>query len=149
MTEQQQRTAVVTEAIDWLTTPYHHHGRIKRVGVDCAMLLAEVYERCGLAPRVEPGFYPTDWHLHRGEELFMGWLTQAGAAEVAEPGVGDVGLFRYGRAYSHGAVVVALGRQPVLVHAYLGRGVILTALDEEPLQGRPVRWYSLWKGAAA
>lgn len=137
-----KRAEIVHEGMTWLGTPYHHHGRLRGVGVDCAMLLCEVFERCGLVARVEPGHYPTDWHLHRSEELFMGWLERAGAVRVAVPQPGDIGLFRFGRCFSHGAVVVS--HAGLVLHAYVGRGVILTALDEDPLQGREVQWWSLW-----
>lgn len=137
-----KRAELVHEAMSWLDTPYHHHGRIKGVGVDCAMLLCEVFERCGLVDRVEPGHYPSDWHLNRSDEIFMGQLERAGAVRVACPQPGDIGLFQFGRCFSHGAIVVTHDRR--MIHAYLGRGVILTALDEEPLQGREVQWWSLW-----
>jgi cell wall-associated NlpC family hydrolase len=147
---QAARAAVVAEARGWLGTRYHHHGRIRGVGVDCAMLLAEVYERCGVAPHVDPGSYPTDWHLHRSEEQFLGWLDRVGAREIPAPAAGDIGLFKFGRCFSHGAIVVDLaGQLPQLVHAYVRRGVVLTALDEEPLSGRPVRWFTLWPKADA
>lgn len=150
--EHTQRAMVVAELATWLGTRYHHHGRIKGVGVDCAMLLAEVYERCGLVPHVDAGAYPTDWHLHRGEEQFLGWLHAVGARPVAAPQAGDIGIFKFGRCFSHGGVVgEVVDGLPYLVHSYIRRGVILTALDEEPLSGREVRWYSLWKpvGSAA
>jgi cell wall-associated NlpC family hydrolase len=31
------RAAVVAEARSWLGTPFHHQGRVKAAGVDCAM----------------------------------------------------------------------------------------------------------------
>jgi cell wall-associated NlpC family hydrolase len=134
------REAVVAEALSWLGTPYHHHGRVKGVGVDCAMLLAEVYERCGLIERVEPGFYPVDWHFHRDEEAFVGWLARVGARQVDAPQLGDVAVFKYGRAYSHGGIVVPGG----CAHAFMRAGrVMTTRLDEEPLLGRPTQFWSL------
>ena len=145
--EQQQRAAVVAEALTWLATPYHHHGRIKGVGVDCAMLLAEVYQACGLVPPIEPGHYPHDWHLHRSEELFLAWVQRAGAHPVQTPEVGDVGLWQFGRTWSHGSIVLSAGPAPVLVHAYMGLGVVRSAVDEAPLAGRDVQWFSPW-GAA-
>jgi cell wall-associated NlpC family hydrolase len=65
------RRAVVAEAASWLRTPYHHMGRVKGGGVDCLMLLAEVYEAAGVIPHVEIPFYPPDWHLHRGVERYL------------------------------------------------------------------------------
>lgn len=140
--------AVVTEAMGWAGTPYHHHGRVKGAGVDCAMLLAEVFERAGVVERVEPGFYPVDWHLHRTEEMFLEWLQRAGGRPVQTPALADVGVFRFGRTFSHGAIVIDV--QPVrVVHAYLRRGVIVTALDEEPLRGRVVQWWRVLPEASS
>jgi len=145
MTPDLQRAAVVAEALTWLGTPYHHHGRLRGIGVDCAMLLAEVYAAAGLVDRVDPGHYPHDWHLHRGEELFLGWLAQAGAQPVQTPAPGDIGCWRFGRTYSHGGIVVQGGDAPHILHAHLdARRVIRTACDEHPLTGRPVQWFTLW-----
>ncbi|MFZ5544406.1 MAG: hydrolase [Pseudomonadota bacterium] len=147
MDEATQRAAVVAEGMTWHRTPYHHHGRIKGAGVDCAMLLAEVFHACGLVERVEPGHYPVQWHLHRDEERFIGWLQQYAqplpAGQALQPA--DVALFRFGRTYSHGGLMV----EPDLVlHAFNDRftsGVILTRLDEAPLQGRDVLFWTFWK----
>jgi cell wall-associated NlpC family hydrolase len=141
-----ERAAVVAEAMTWHRTPYHHHGRVKGVGVDCAMLLAEVFEACGLVSRVEPGAYPVQWHLHRSEERFVGWLAQYAQPlpEGQAPQPGDVALFQFGRCFSHGALLV---EPDLALHAYSGRHtreVILTRLDEEPLQGRPVQFWTFW-----
>jgi NlpC/P60 family putative phage cell wall peptidase len=140
------RDRVIAEARTWLGTPYHHHARVKGAGVDCAMLLAEVYAGAGVVPPVAigPADYPHDWHLHRSEELYVAWLERCGAREVQTPAPGDVALFRWGRTWSHGAILVDGGQ---LVHSYVGRGVILTRLDEDPLAGRVPRWYSLWGDA--
>jgi len=137
------RAAVAAEAWTWLATPYHPHGRIKGVGVDCAMLLAEVFERVGMVPRVDAGDYPPDWHLNHSAELFLQWLLRVGAREVDAPGLGDVGLFRYGHTHSHGAIVV--GPDLLLAHAYIGRGVVLGRPTEEPLSGHRVRWFTLFE----
>lgn len=135
------RAAIVAEARAWLGTPYHHHGRLQGVGVDCAMLLAEVFEHVGLVAHVDAGTYPHDWHLHRSEERFLGWLERCGARETGTPAPGDVAIFKYGRAYSHGAVLV--DRDLSVVHAYIGMGVIESRIAEEPLVGRPCRYFTL------
>lgn len=106
------------------------------------MLLAEVYEACGMVAAIDAGFYPHDWHLHRSEELFLQWVERSGGREVEAPRMGDVGLFRYGRTWSHGAICV--GEDGLMVHAYIGRGVILTRLREEPLSGRDRRFFTLF-----
>ena len=101
-----------------------------------------VYEACGLVPHIDPGNYAHDWHLHRGEEGFIGWLERVGAREVQAPAPGDVALFRYGRAFSHGAVVVD-SRHGTMVHSYVGRGVICSLASQEPLFGRTVQYWGL------
>ncbi|MEY2891173.1 MAG: hypothetical protein RJA98_1081 [Pseudomonadota bacterium] len=147
MTHEQQRSAVAAEALSWLGTGYHHHGRIKGVGVDCLMLLAEVYERAGVVPHIDPGEYPTDWHLHRSEELYLAGLERH-TREVQTPALGDICMFRFGRCYSHGGIVVQAGSDPTVAHAYINRGVILSRLSEDPLNARAMRAFTPWSPAA-
>lgn len=139
LTEELQRTAVVAEAMTWLGTPYHHHGAVKGVGVDCAHLLSEVFTACGLLPKLDLGNYPREWHLHHGDELFLGWLERLGARPVDVPQPGDLAVYRFGRCFAHGAIVVELD---AVVHSYLDRGVIYTRAGEDPLDGRPVKHYT-------
>lgn len=133
---------VLAEARTWLGTPYHHHGRIKGVGVDCAQYLACVFENAGLVPEVVTGFYPTDWHLHRSAEMFVAWLERyADPLPVGTtPQPADVALFRYGRTFSHGAIMTGPAR---CLHSYIGQGVIETPLDEYPLAGRVVQFWRI------
>lgn len=136
------RRAVVAEAMTWLRTRYHHHQRLKGVGVDCAQILCAVYEACGLVEHVETGQYATDWHLNRSEEIYAQWLARycVRLPPDTAPQPGDIALFRFGRCYSHGAIVVDGG---LLVHAVLRRGVVLSAPWEEPLDGRPCQHWAL------
>lgn len=140
-----QRAAVVAEAMSWLGTRYHPHGRLKGAGVDCANLLCRVYEIAGVVPPIDPGFYPTGWHLHRNDEMFLDWIRKAGGRPVVcgRPKPGDLGVWRFGRTYSHGGILV--NENGLVVHAYLGAGVICTRDTEEPLHSRPVLWWSLWR----
>lgn len=141
------RQIVAAEARSWLGTPYHHHARVRGVGVDCAQLLAAVFEACDLVPPQHLGNYPAQWHLHRGAELFLERLQAAGARRVQTPATGDVGVWRYGRAFSHGGVVVghggAGGGVPLVVHAYIQRGVVLSLATDDPLAGRECQYWSV------
>jgi NlpC/P60 family putative phage cell wall peptidase len=140
MTEEQQRSAVVAEALSWLGTGYHHHARIKGVGVDCAQIVCAVFEACGLVEPIDPGYYATDWHLHRSEEVYTGWCARY-ATPVECPQPGDVVLFRFGRCFSHAGIVV---EADTVVHAYVNSGVILTRFSEAPLAGREMQAWSIW-----
>jgi len=135
------RNQVVAAARTWIGTPYHHHARVKGAGVDCAQILIAVFAECGLIEEFDPGVYPTDWHMHRGEEMYAAWLDRYGD-RVDAPSPGDVALYRFGRAYSHGGIVVPEG----VIHSYIGRGVTLTRPDEEPLAGRPVIYWRVRDG---
>lgn len=129
--------AVVKEAESWLGTPYHHRARVKGVGVDCANLILAVFESIGALDHVDPE-YPRDWHLNRGEERFIAWLEQLGAKRVDTPRKGDVGVWRYGRLYSHGGIFIS---EVDVIHSYFGMGVIKTRIDQDPLAGRLVQFW--------
>jgi len=142
-TVQEQRQRVVAEALSWADppTPYHHRAAVKGVGVDCAQILIEVYHACGLVPRVDVGAYSAQWHLHRGEEVYLGWL-QRHATPTTQPQAGDVAVWRFGRTYSHAGILVAADE---VVHALRdARAVVRTRLHEAPLARRPVKFFTLF-----
>ncbi len=141
------RQAIVAEARTWLGTPYHHQAGIKGVGCDCAYLLIGVYRALGLIPTIDPRPYPPDWHLHRSEERYLGWVRRY-AVPVAIPHPGDAALWRFGRTASHGGIVVAW---PTIVHAYRGQGVVLADASQAPLgePGRLVGFYTLLQDDAS
>ena len=138
-TIQDLRAAVLREAESWIGTPFHHAARVKGVGVDCLMMLAEVYERAGVArERIDPPFYVPDWHLHRDAERYMdGLLAYTRPVEAPEPG--DIALFKFGRTHSHGAIVT---EWPRLIHAYWNIGVVWGDAALYPLRDRPVLFFS-------
>ena len=160
-----ERAAVIAEARSWLRTPYHHMGRVKGAGVDCATLLAEVYARAGvIAPVVIP-FYPPDWHLHRDAERYLGFVLEHArelrfashdgsrledSALAGAPLPADLALWRFGRCFSHGAIVV---EWPLVIHAYAGKGCVLEDVERARWLGeigergatrlRPVKFFRL------
>src|SRR6266849_892211 len=127
MTIDPRRGSVLAEAESWLRTPYHHMARVKGAGADCLTLLAEVYEKAGVIPHVEVPFYPPDWNLHRDAERYLEGVTRyarevaycandvppCGGAASGEavrrhgPQPGDVAVFKFGRCFAHGAIIVS------------------------------------------
>src|SRR5271166_3211238 len=104
-----RRAAAIAEAETWLGTRYHHMGRVKGAGVDCLMLLAEVYAAAGVIDPVPTGpggipHYPPDFMLHQSAELYLEGLLKH-AREVAAPGPGDVAIFKWGRVFAHAGIV--------------------------------------------
>lgn len=133
-----RRLAVIEEARGWLRTPYHHMGRVKGAGVDCLMLLAEVYQSAKVVPHIDVPFYPPDWNLHRdAEHYLLGVMCYA--REISEPPQpGDIAVFKFGRCFAHGAIVICW---PRLIHAWWNAGVVYSDADQPPLRGRPVRFF--------
>jgi cell wall-associated NlpC family hydrolase len=145
MTESKARQAVVSEARTWLRTPYHHMGRVKGAGCDCAMFPAEVYAAAGVIPPiVGVDYYPEQWNLHRDAERYLDVVLRY-AREVAAPtGPGDFVLWRWGRTLSHGAIVIAW---PTIIHSVKPEGVRLDdALRNARLanRDRERRVFTLW-----
>jgi len=146
MSEAQERAAIVAEARRWIGTPYHICADIRGAGVDCGMLIVRCFVDTGLCAPFDPRPYDADWHLHRSEERYLGFVfDRTREVEVAQPG--DVMVFRYGRCYSHGGIVSE--RAPLsIVHAYHSAKRVL----EEPLEGhgrlsdpaRKPRIFSYW-----
>ena len=140
MTSTAQRQAVIVEARTWLKTPYHHAAAVKGAGVDCLMLLAQVYQACGLIePPVIP-YYPMDVMMHRGHETYLDGVLHY-AHQVDAPQPGDIALWKFGRMFSHAGIVVAW---PEIIHAYRQEGCVLGRGDQGEFAGREVRFYSLW-----
>lgn len=153
-----QRQRVIAAARSWLGTPYHTEGRVKGVGVDCATLLAEVAEGAGLTTRVHLEHYPHDWHLHRDDERYLGIVLQFCREIKGPPQPGDIALWKFGRSFSHGAIVI---EWPRIIHAYVRSVVCEENVDTAPWlkfigengpnvgKVRPVKFFSFWHGDGA
>jgi cell wall-associated NlpC family hydrolase len=134
----QRRLAVTELAREWLGTPYHHMGRVKGAGTDCLTVLAEVYEAAGIVPHIEIPFYSPDWHLHRDAERYLEGIMRYACEIPGPPQPGDVALFKFGRCYAHGAIVI---EWPRLIHAWHSSGVLYADAEQSQLAGRPVRFF--------
>ena len=134
MPHQTTRPAVVAAARAWVGTPYHPCADIKGAGVDCGMLIVRVFVDTGLCAPFDPRPYPPDWHLHRGEERYLGFVhancRERGAAEPAQPG--DILVFRFGRCHAHGGIVTSADPLTI-VHAFSPAGCVL---EEEVARNR-------------
>jgi cell wall-associated NlpC family hydrolase len=147
MTEDEQRAAVVAEALTWLRTPYHHQNAVKGVGCDCAMFPQAVYVARAMMQPVSLGDYPAQWHMHHDEERYIAAVTEYSAEIDGPPKPGDFVLFKYGRTFSHGAIVLDW---PKVIHSYLGRGVEIANAERDGTfqykDGKPRerRYFSPW-----
>lgn len=137
--EMKGQNCIVAEAMTWLGTPYHHHARVKGAGVDCAQLLYGVFiDELGFAPAFEIEAYPSDWMMHRSDERFLSYILSH-AQEVDRPRAGDIALFKWGRCFAHGAIVV---NWPTVIHADINAGkVSLDEADQGRFAGREVKFF--------
>ena len=132
------RDQIISTAMGWLGTPYHHHARIKGVGVDCVQFLIAVYAECDLLPPVETGYYAQDWHLHKSGEIYLDGIKK-NAVETLSIQTGDIALFTFGRCVSHAGIFL---KQPEkIIHAFAGQGVIISDINGQELKGR---FHSAW-----
>ncbi|MGA7577862.1 MAG: hypothetical protein WBW52_06860 [Desulfobaccales bacterium] len=170
ITESGQRQAVLAEAESWIGTPFHHQGRVKgpQGGVDCAMLLLEVFLAAGVIKKeltVSSGQqsagaglkpaptrsslipnYSQQWHLHRGEERYLETIRTLGGREInTTPLHGDIAVWKIGRAYSHAAIVLLW---PCIIHAAASPinacildNALISALN---LDRYPVKFLTVW-----
>lgn len=114
---------IVRQARTWLNTPYHHQGRLKGVGVDCAGLIIGVAHELQLSDFDIGGYTarPDGDSLRQACQAQMQCL----AIEALQPG--DVLLFQFD---AHPGHLGFLSAPDTLLHAYLPRRrVVEHALD--------------------
>ena len=147
--EREERERVVAIARTWLRTPYHDHAHIKGAGADCGQLIGAVFEEAGLIKDFSTGYYSPQWYLHRGEEAFLGYVRQwATDIEPEAAGLGDIVVFKVGRLYAHGALIVDPG-YPRIIHAFKNARCVVEddGGPRGPLRGRARKFFS-FKGWA-
>ncbi len=139
MNEAEARKKIVKESLEWRNTPWHHEARMKGVGVDCGLLLLAVFENVGLIPHIVPPHYGPDFMMHRGEEWYLGYVQKFADELTGGPPYlpGDVLLYKHGRIYSHGAIVI---NWPRIIHASApDRRVIEADATQHPLSAQKYR----------
>lgn len=136
------REAIITEAKTWLRTPWRHAAAVKYAGVDCGRVVIEIYANCGLIERFTPDAYPQDFALHSSEERFLTNIERY-AVRVDNAKQGDIAVWKFGRCFSHAAIVTAW---PAIIHAKINEGVLLDDGTQGDLAGREVRFYSVFGG---
>jgi len=130
-----RQALVIAEARKWLGTPYVHAAELRGVGVDCLRLLVHAFVDSGVCPACEVPAYSADWHLHRAAETYLDGIGRyCDEAPVADPQPADILLFRWGRTYSHGALVTRVAPSLTVLHAYQpSRRVVEHALVNAPI----------------
>lgn len=122
---------IVTAARRWLGTPFHHQGRVKGVGVDCAGLVIGVACELGIMDIDVTGYG------HRPDDREMERLVRAHLDEIplAEVAPGDVLLLLIDGHPQHLGILTdpgsGSGAGVGLIHAYApARKVVEHRIDE-------------------
>jgi len=141
-TEREQRARVAALTREWIGTPYRNNARLKGTGADCTFF-AVVYAEAGLIPALDIEHYSPQFGLHRSEERYLEAVL-AHAVETDTPQMGDVALYKWGRVFSHGGVVVDPG-WPTIVHAEANARFVIEANGEGGRLGdAPRKFFTLW-----
>jgi hypothetical protein len=119
-----ERLHVLRIARTWIGTPFHDQQKVKVAGVDCAQLIAAIFEEAGLIDVVDIGYYSPQWFLHRDEERYLSYVLPR-AKEIAESvsKPADLVVFKIGRCFAHGAILTEEG-WPNVIHAYKPEGTV-------------------------
>lgn len=138
------RAAILKEAESFKRTPYHDHACLKMIGVDCASFAMLVYKTVGIIPEsyVLPKYYPQQWLKREEDPTYLNEVLKF-AYEIEEKDIlpGDAVLYKMGRSYTHGAIVLAWPNR--LIHSTKPHGVIISNANyEKHMKSTPHRCFS-------
>lgn len=132
-----KRADVVREASEWIGTPYHDHGEVKgpRGGTDCAKLIKCVFRNVGLVDDFPIPYYSPQQFLHSDAETYLAVIGSF-AVEIDEAAAlpGDVVMYKLGRAFGHGAIIIDPG-WPNIIHAWAPARLVCRGLGLEEMLG--------------
>lgn len=143
-----EREWVVKIAKEWIGTPYRSHAQIKGIGCDCLTLLSGVFSEAGLVKNAKIPHYSPDFMKHRSAEMYLQGLLGYAHEINGMPQPGDIALWKFGRCFSHSAIVV---QWPVIIHAFVHKHVMQENADNAQWlkyigrQLRPVKFFSYWR----
>jgi cell wall-associated NlpC family hydrolase len=147
VTEEEGRAAVDHVAHSWLMTPYHDCACVKGAGVDCAQIIKAVFVEAGVIDDFVIHGYSPQHFLHSDKEEYLGYVTRyAHEIEREQAKTGDVVLYRIGKAYAHGAIIVAPG-WPNIIHAHYHSRMVRLGHGLAVHLGTPIlgmKFFSFW-----
>lgn len=143
----EKEVALREEIQSWIGTPFLHGAKVKRVGVDCVHLVAELMKFAGVIDSYKFGYYGLDWSQHQDESLLLKQIHATGRFTRIEadqpPRFGDIAMFTVGRCVHHCGLMVS---PMVFVHV-LSRGrVCYGRLDDPTWSKRLDSFYRADKG---
>ena len=137
------REALVAEAKTWLGTPFHHAANLKGVGADCGQWLYQLFLDCGVISPSEIQPYSLSWAVHTDDNRYIDMIERY-ALRVADDDTrpGNIIIFKFGRAYSHGALITGW---PNIIHIARHDGCCVDDVLNGPLSARERVIYSVFE----
>ena len=145
--ESAARAKVAEAARGWVGTPFHDNACVKGHGVDCAQLLKGVFVEAGAVADFKIDHYSPQFFLHQDEERFLNFVLRF-AREIPreQATTADVVLYKVGRVFAHGAIIVDPG-WPSIIHAHYAARRVREGNGEWMHLGAPikdVKFFSRW-----
>lgn len=136
-----RQARVISEAREWIGTPYHAGAQIKGTGVDCVRFCEAVYRSAGLIGPVEFPRYTMDGGDHLTEEIVEPFILDAGFRQLdGHNKPGDLLAFKLGRITYHLGIQVS---EIHFVHAIRHYGVIESHLHDSTYARRLTKIYRI------
>lgn len=105
------RQTIVNKAREFLETPYHHQGRIKGVGIDCAGLLICV------AHELELSNYDINNYPKESNNLTFQKLLNKNAVKTDYLDLGNIILFQFKQTPQHCGIIALKDDITTFIHA--------------------------------
>jgi NlpC/P60 family putative phage cell wall peptidase len=119
MTPSQTQT-MIAAARRCLGTPFHHQGRIPKIGLDCIGLIVVALKAAGFDVRDR-----TDYARRPDGKSLVAALTNHGAEPASNIEPGDILLFRYDNQPQHAALVTEADR---MIHSFAVAGEVVETI---------------------
>jgi cell wall-associated NlpC family hydrolase len=130
-------------AQSWLGTPFHHHGRLRGVGVDCVQLLGQILVEVGAITDYSFPPYAMDAKALT-RSIVVDYLEARPDFQRVEGNTmpGDILCIRWHRVPHHCGLVIDA---ETFVHAVPGRGVVQSPIRERLFARRTEAVYRLFQ----
>jgi len=146
MTPEEQRTAVVREALTWVGTPFHERAAVKGAGVDCARFISAVFKNA-LGIDMPVPDVSLQYNLHHDREIYLEEV-QKYFHEIKPPVLpGDLIIPKIARIHWHGSIVVEWPKV-ISAHGQAGKVLVSNAEVDDWIVGRELKRFSLWGTAS-